>query len=167
MQLYQNQTHQTGHTPAPPEVCPAALLQNAPAGLWVDVAGLVLVRQRPGTARGVVFLTLEDETGVVNIVIWRNLYETYRRAIISGRMIRVNGQVQRENTVIHVVAKTITDVSFLLDRLPEFDSGDISGTWTPATVRSMRDFQSARAITTQSPSVAMAQELGLLPIDRP
>ena len=46
-------------------------------------------------------------------------------------------------------------------------SGDISGTWTPATVRSMRDFQSARAITTQSPSVAMAQELGLLPIDRP
>jgi len=51
--------------------------------------------------------------------------------------------------------------------LPEFDSGDISGTWTPATARSMRDFQSARAITTQSPSVAMAQELGLLPIDRP
>ena len=167
MRLYQNQPQQTGHIPTPPEVCPAALLQNAPAGLWVDVAGLVLVRQRPGTAQGVVFLTLEDETGVVNIVIWRNLYETYRRAIISGRMIRVNGQVQRENTVIHVVAKTITDVSFLLDRLPEFDSGDISGTWTPATVRSMRDFQSARAITTQSPSVAMAQELGLLPIDRP
>jgi len=122
MQLYQNQPQQTGHIPTPPEVCPAALLQNAPAGLWVDVAGLVLVRQRPGTAQGVVFLTLEDETGVVNIVIWRNLYETYRRAIISGRMIRVNGQIQRENTVIHVVAKTITDMSFLLDRLPEFDS---------------------------------------------
>ena len=107
--------------PAPPEVCPAAHLQHAPAGMWVEVAGLVLVRQRPGTARGVVFLTLEDETGVVNIVVWRSLYDLYRRAIIAGRMIRVYGQVQRENTVIHVVAKTITDVSDLLDRLPEFD----------------------------------------------
>ncbi len=115
-------THPHTNIPTPPEVCPAAILQTVPAGMWVDVAGLVLVRQRPGTAQGVVFLTLEDETGVVNVVIWRNLYETYRRAIIAGRMIRVHGQVQRENTVIHVVAKTITDVSYLLDRLPEFDS---------------------------------------------
>lgn len=108
------------HTPfwcRPPECCPANLLDNVPIGGRVCVAGLVILRQRPGTAKGVIFLTLEDETGVVNIVIWRSLYETFRRAIIAGRMIRVTGKLQRDNSVVHIVAEKIEDMSHLLDEL--------------------------------------------------
>ncbi|EGJ21825.1 Nucleic acid binding, OB-fold, tRNA/helicase-type [Cereibacter sphaeroides WS8N] len=81
------------------------------------VAGLVLVRQRPGTAKGVIFLTLEDETGVVNVVVWAKIYEQFRRAVIAGRLLRVTGRLQREAGVVHVVAETIKDISHLLDRL--------------------------------------------------
>jgi DNA-directed RNA polymerase len=81
------------------------------------VAGLVILRQRPGTAKGVIFLTLEDETGVVNVVVWRTLYERFRRAVISGRLLRVTGRVQRQSGVVHVVAEGIEDISPLLDRL--------------------------------------------------
>jgi len=94
----------------------------APAGARVTVAGLVLLRQRPGTAQGVVFVTLEDETGVVNVVIWRNVFERFRRAVVSGRLLRVTGRVERQAGVVHVVAEMIEDVSVLLDRLSDPDS---------------------------------------------
>lgn len=100
-----------------------------PNGARVTVAGLVILRQRPGTAKGVIFLTLEDETGVVNVVVWRALYERFRRAVISGRMLRVTGRIQRENGVVHVLAETIEDISPLLDRLldPGLSSGAKTG----------------------------------------
>jgi DNA polymerase III alpha subunit len=88
-----------------------------PAGARVTVAGLVILRQRPGTAKGVIFVTLEDETGVVNVVVWRALYERFRRAVIAGRMLRVTGRIQRDNGVVHVLADHIEDISPLLDRL--------------------------------------------------
>ena len=81
------------------------------------VAGLVLCRQRPGTARGVIFLTLEDETGPCNVVVWAQVYARFRRAVIAGRMLRVTGRLQRQAGVVHVVAEQIEDVSHLLDRL--------------------------------------------------
>jgi DNA polymerase III alpha subunit len=81
------------------------------------VAGLVLVRQRPGTAKGVIFLTLEDETGVVNVVVWAKMFERYRRAVIAGRLLRVTGRIQREMEVVHVVAEHIEDISEMLDEL--------------------------------------------------
>jgi DNA-directed RNA polymerase len=83
----------------------------------VTVAGLVILRQRPGTAKGVIFLTLEDETGIVNIVVWRKLYEHFRRAVISGRLLRITGRIQRENNVTHVLAERIEDISPMLDTL--------------------------------------------------
>jgi DNA polymerase III alpha subunit len=83
----------------------------------VAVTGLVLVRQRPGTAKGVIFLTLEDETGVVNVIVWRAMYETFRRAVIAGRMLRVTGKLQREGGVTHVIAEVIEDLSAMLDAL--------------------------------------------------
>jgi DNA polymerase III alpha subunit len=83
----------------------------------VTVAGLVLVRQRPGTAKGVIFLTLEDETGVVNVVVWAKMFERYRRAVIAGRLLRVTGRVQREMGVVHVVAEHVEDISPMLDEL--------------------------------------------------
>ncbi|MEE3098404.1 MAG: OB-fold nucleic acid binding domain-containing protein [Pseudomonadota bacterium] len=81
------------------------------------VCGLVIVRQRPGSAGGVVFATLEDETGVANVVIWQRVYEAFRREIIAGRLMRVEGRVQRDGRVVHVVAERIEDLSPLLDDL--------------------------------------------------
>ena len=108
--------------PRPPAALPAARLNEPSHGARVCVAGLVLVRQRPGTAKGVIFLTLEDETGVTNVVVWAAIYERCRRAVISGRLLRVTGRLQREAGVVHVVAETIEDMSTLLDRLlsPDF-----------------------------------------------
>jgi DNA-directed RNA polymerase len=88
-----------------------------PQGARVTVAGLVILRQRPGTANGVIFLTLEDETGVVNIVVWRKIYEVFRRAVIAGRLLRITGRIQRENNVTHVIAERIEDISPMLDQL--------------------------------------------------
>ncbi len=83
----------------------------------VSVSGLVITRQRPGTASGVVFLTLEDETGVSNVVVWRKVYETFRKAVIAGRLLRVTGRIEREGQVTHVIAEKIEDISALLSTL--------------------------------------------------
>lgn len=109
----------TGAWPRPPACLTAARLHHPPEGARVAVAGLVILRQRPGTAKGVIFLTLEDETGVVNVVVWRALYEHARRAVIAGRMLRVTGRIQRQSGVVHVIAEQIEDLSNLLDRLLE------------------------------------------------
>lgn len=101
----------------PPACLRASELWVPPNGARIAVAGLVILRQRPGTAKGVIFLTLEDETGVANIVVWRALYEKYRRAVIAGRMLRVTGRIQRENGVVHVLADVIEDISPMLDSL--------------------------------------------------
>lgn len=103
--------------PRPPAAIPAGQLDLPPQGARVCVAGLVILRQRPGTAKGVVFLTLEDETGVVNVIVWRALYERFRRAVIAGRLLRVTGQLQRESEVVHVIAQEIEDISDMLDSL--------------------------------------------------
>ena len=86
-------------------------------GATISVAGLVITRQRPGTASGVIFLTLEDETGVANVVVWTKMYERYRRAVIAGRLLRVTGKLQREGLVTHLIAWHIEDLSTMLDNL--------------------------------------------------
>ncbi|WP_424971317.1 OB-fold nucleic acid binding domain-containing protein [Dinoroseobacter sp. S76] len=103
--------------PRPPACIPADLLHRPPNGARVCVAGLVLLRQRPGTAHGVIFVTLEDETGTVNVVVWNKIYERYRRAVIAGRMLRVQGRIQREGAVLHLIADEIEDCSAMLDQL--------------------------------------------------
>ncbi len=90
-----------------------------PEGARVAVAGLVILRQRPGTAKGVIFLTLEDETGVINIVVWKKIYKAFRRAVISGRLLRVTGRVQRADGVTHVIAEQVEDISAMLETLLE------------------------------------------------
>ena len=103
--------------PRPPHAIQHNRLDEPAAGARVTVAGLVLVRQRPGTAKGVIFLTLEDETGVSNVVVWQNIYQKYRRAVVTGRLLRVTGRVQRDGQVVHVVADLIEDISEMLDQL--------------------------------------------------
>jgi DNA polymerase III alpha subunit len=92
-------------------------LHLPPEGARVTVAGLVLVRQRPGTAKGVIFLTLEDEFGICNVIVWQKIYQAFRRAVIAGRLLRVTGRLQRQVGVTHIVADRIEDISTMLDDL--------------------------------------------------
>ena len=105
--------------PHPPNACPVERLKYAPKGARITVAGLVILRQRPGTAKGVIFITLEDETGIVNVIVWHNMFEQFRRAVISGRLLRVTGRLQRSAGVTHVLAEKIEDISGLLDQLTQ------------------------------------------------
>jgi error-prone DNA polymerase len=113
---------------------PLALLRDHPAlagcrrareldgyrhGQFVQIAGLVTCRQRPSTASGVVFLTLEDETGNANVVIWTSILERYRAALLQGQLLRIKGTVEREGEVIHVVAGHVVDESAILEPLAE------------------------------------------------
>ena len=93
---------------------PCADLMTLRNGRRVLVVGLVLVRQKPGSAKGVMFITLEDETEVANLVIWPSLFERQRRLILSSGMMACRGKVQREGEVIHVVADQLTDLSGML-----------------------------------------------------
>ena len=85
------------------------------------LAGLVLVRQRPGTASGVVFVTLEDEHGIANLVVWPRVFEAHRRIVMGARLLGVRGHVQREGLVIHLVSETLWDWSAELDSIAEID----------------------------------------------
>lgn len=106
-------------------VTPSGRLSQIAAGQKVDVAGLVLVRQRPGTAGGVIFATLEDETGVSNIVIWPHVFEKNRKTVLGARMLGVRGKLQREGLVVHIIAEELTDLtSHLLDLAHGHDFGD-------------------------------------------
>ncbi|HCL66753.1 MAG TPA: error-prone DNA polymerase, partial [Rhizobium sp.] len=80
-------------------------------GRWLEAAGIVLVRQRPGSAKGVMFITLEDETGIANLVVWAKVFEANRRAVLSASMMAVRGRIQREGDVVHLVAQRISDLS--------------------------------------------------------
>lgn len=77
----------------------------------MKTAGVVLVRQRPGTASGVVFASLEDETGLANVIIWPKVFEQFRAIVLRSRMMGVRGQVQKEGLVIHIIAKEIFDLT--------------------------------------------------------
>ena len=80
-------------------------------GRWVEAAGLVLVRQMPGSAKGVMFITIEDESGIANLVIWPTVFEKQRRIILSAGMMAVYGRIQREGDVVHLVAHRLADLS--------------------------------------------------------
>ncbi|EHJ99841.1 error-prone DNA polymerase [Agrobacterium tumefaciens] len=88
-------------------------------GTWLETAGLVLVRQRPGSAKGVIFMTLEDETGIANAVLWVKTFEKYRRVVLSAGMVGIYGKIQREGEVVHLVAHRLTDLSEALASVGE------------------------------------------------
>ena len=89
-------------------------LQTVKDGRWIDLAGIVLVRQKPGSAKGVMFITLEDETEVANLVVWTKVFDANRRTVLGASMMGVRGQVQREGTVTHVIAQRLDDLSPML-----------------------------------------------------
>ena len=99
------------------EVVSANRLLSLESGARHSVAGLVLCRQRPSSARGVCFLTLEDETGIANIIVWPEKYEYFRRQILSARLMKVSGKIQSDGNVTHLIADKIEDLSVVLDGL--------------------------------------------------
>ena len=107
-------------------------------GKRLSIAGLVLIRQRPGSAKGVVFITIEDETGIANLVIWPDVFEKQRKIVMGARLMAVHGIVQRDpdSAVIHVVARRVEDHSHMLKHLsddpalpPRLEKPDHAGSW--------------------------------------
>jgi error-prone DNA polymerase len=95
----------------------AADLATLPVDRRVSIAGLVLIRQRPGSANGVVFVTLEDETGIANLIVWPNTLERFRRAALGATLLYCRGRLQREESVIHIVAEELKDMTARLNTL--------------------------------------------------
>jgi len=91
-------------------------------GRWVEAAGIVLVRQMPGSAKGVMFITLEDESGIANLVVWPAIFEKQRRVILSPAMMAAYGRIQRVGDVVHLVAQRLTDLSSELASIGDRDS---------------------------------------------
>jgi error-prone DNA polymerase len=101
----------------------SARLRELPQDAVVRSAGLVITRQRPGSAEGVTFVTLEDEHGSINLIVWRDVAERQRQALIGSRLMGVAGRLQREGEVMHVIAHRLVDLSRWLGRL-HWDSRD-------------------------------------------
>jgi len=95
----------------------AEQLWSLPDETWVRIAGLVITKQRPGSASGVTFVTLEDETGHVNLVVWKHLAERQRRILLGARLMGVRGRIQREGDVLHLIAHQLEDHTYLLGEL--------------------------------------------------
>ena len=92
-------------------------LATLPVGRRLQIAGIVLIRQRPGSANGVVFVTLEDETGIANLIVWPAILERFRRAALGATLLYCRGRLQREDSVIHLVAEELRDWTARLDTL--------------------------------------------------
>ena len=132
-------------------------------GKRLSIAGLVLIRQRPGSAKGVVFITIEDETGVANLVVWPDVFEKQRKIVMGARLMAVHGIVQRDpdSDVIHVVARRLEDHSHMLrhlsddaDALDAVSHGDAAGAERHAAARHPRTSKSSpkAAISTEDRS---------------
>jgi error-prone DNA polymerase len=118
----------------------AAELESCRHGQFVRVAGLVTGRQRPGTATGVLFVTLEDETGNVNLVVWASVLEQFRAALLQGQLLRVKGVVEREREVIHVVAGHVEDATWLIDTLASAAGSTVATAEQDKRMLRSRDF---------------------------
>jgi error-prone DNA polymerase len=95
----------------------AAELAHLPVDRRLSIAGIVLIRQRPGSANGVVFITIEDETGIANLIVWPAILERFRRPALGATLLRCTGKLQREESVIHVVADRLEDMTRRLNTL--------------------------------------------------
>ena len=100
------------------KVVPNGKLSDLKHGQLLRVAGLTMFRQRPPEAKGVMFITLEDDTGIVNLVVWSKVLEAHREAAVTGGFLIVGGEVQRQDGVTHVIARRIRDYSHWVEGLP-------------------------------------------------
>lgn len=146
-------------------------LRDARSGDRIALAGLVLVRQRPGTASGVVFVTLEDEFGIANLVVWPKVFEAHRRIAMGARLLAASGTVQREGIVIHLVVERLWDWSADLDRLADLDGHFELRTGRGDQVRSStpdpRDTPKSRLVPKTAPAKKPPYDRNRIIFDRP
>jgi len=124
-------------------------LKDIRDGKRLSIAGLVLIRQRPGSAKGVVFITIEDETGIANLVVWPDVFGKQRKIVMGARLMAVHGIVQRDpdSEVIHVVAQRLEDHSHMLQHLSDetlpstLSQSDAAGSWRAPAARHPRDVE--------------------------
>jgi error-prone DNA polymerase len=122
-------------------------LETVRNGKPVSIAGLVLIRQRPGSAKGVVFITIEDETGIANLIVWPDVFAQQRKIVMGARLMAVEGIVQRDEDVIHVIARRLEDDTHRLRHLSEdimdapLSRGDAPGAMRPPPGRHPRDVE--------------------------
>jgi len=119
-------------------------LQHVRSGRKVEVAGIILVRQKPGSAKGVLFITIEDETGIANGILWPDRFEAQRRVVLSAAMIGIKGTVQKEGLVIHVIADRIEDYTPLLRTVGDRDFPHRPGPGDGATHGASPDARDAK-----------------------
>jgi error-prone DNA polymerase len=128
----------------------AEQLKSLKDGKRLSIAGVVLIRQRPGTSKGVVFVTIEDETGVANLVVWPKVFEKQRKIVMGARLMAVHGTIQRDpdNEVIHVVAGRLEDHTGMLSHLSDdsllpstLEKADHAGSWGRPRNRHPRDVE--------------------------
>jgi error-prone DNA polymerase len=124
-------------------------LKHLRDGKRLSMAGLVLIRQRPGSAKGVVFITIEDETGIANLVVWPDVFEKQRKIVMGARLMAVDGIIQRDedSDVIHVIARRVEDHSHMLRHLSDEalpstrNPGDAAGSWRAPAARHPRNVE--------------------------
>ena len=125
----------------------ASQLRSLKYGRRVSLAGLVLIRQRPGSAKGVCFITIEDETGVANLIVWPDAFNAQRSIVMGARLMVIHGMVQHDEAVVHVIAQRLEDDTAMLraiseDAMPStLSAGDGAGSWRPPVAVHPRNVQ--------------------------
>ncbi|MGB7334728.1 MAG: error-prone DNA polymerase [Salaquimonas sp.] len=101
------------------KVVPNFMIEDLPSGRFIELAGLVIVRQRPGSAKGVVFMTIEDETGIANVIVWPKVFEQFRPVVMSARLVRIKGKIQKADGITHIIAFSLEDATPMLAGITE------------------------------------------------
>jgi len=130
------------------------MLETAPKGRMITVAGLVLVRQRPGSANGVIFMTIEDETGVANAIIWPKVFDAFRPVVMGARLVKIRGRLQRENEVIHIVVNHLEDMTAALGLLRKETRTFAANARSDEVLRPTADHRQKKLALQQSRSAA-------------
>jgi error-prone DNA polymerase len=134
-------------------------LRSVASGARVRISGLVTCRQRPGSAKGVVFMTIEDESALANVIVWPRTFERVRPVVLGARYVAVTGRVQKESGVIHVVADELEDLTVLLARLAEHGA-DIEGLARADEVRRpVEDQREARSVGGRNRLLRLMREM--------
>ena len=97
-----------------PKIIKISELNNFPEKSMISIAGILIIKQKPSTAKGVTFLSLEDESGTANIVIWKNLYHKFSRYLITGNLLKITGHIEKQGPSINIISKKLDDLSYLL-----------------------------------------------------
>ena len=102
-----------------PSIIKISELTDTPKKALVSIAGLLVIKQRPSTASGVTFLSLEDESGTANVICWEKIYEEHRSYILNGNLLKITGNIEKQGELINIIANKIENLSYLLEKIDQ------------------------------------------------